>query len=357
MLESCRAAAAALLETVKSGSDEARCRFKWDHPRFRGRPFSEVDPAGLALADAQLVIAREHAFETWEDLVEFTGLVERDATIARFETAVEAVIAGDRQRLQGMLADHPELARARSIRRHHATLLHYLGANGVEGGRQRTPGNAVEIAKLLLESGAEADAPADLYGGQSTTMSMLVSSSHPAEAGLQCELARTLLDYGAALEGPQAGGQPPLMTALTFGYLDTAKLLVQRGARVDTLPAAAGLGRLEEVRRLLPDAGEASRHLALALAAQHGQVEVLRLLLDAGEDPSRYNPEGHHSHCTPLHQAIWSNQMQAVELLVARGARLDLQDSIYQGTPLDWALYGERAEIAGFLRRHGAPSS
>jgi ankyrin repeat protein len=39
------------------------------------------------------------------------------------------------------------------------------------------------------------------------------------------------------------------------------------------------------------------------LAAQHGQVEIVRLLLDAGEDPNRYNPVGGHSHCTPLHQA------------------------------------------------------
>jgi hypothetical protein len=31
--------------------------------------------------------------------------------------------------------------------------------------------------------------------------------------------------------------------------------------------------------------------------------EIVRLLLDAGEDPNRYNPVGGHSHTTPLHQA------------------------------------------------------
>jgi hypothetical protein len=45
------------------------------------------------------------------------------------------------------------------------------------------------------------------------------------------------------------------------------------------------------------------RHIALALACQHGKIEVVRLLPDAAEDPNRYNPVGFHAHSTPLHQA------------------------------------------------------
>jgi len=40
------------------------------------------------------------------------------------------------------------------MRRHHATLLHYVGANGIESFRQKTPANAVDIARLLLDAGA-----------------------------------------------------------------------------------------------------------------------------------------------------------------------------------------------------------
>jgi ankyrin repeat protein len=143
------------------------------------------------------------------------------------------------------------------------------------------------------------------------------------------------------------------MTALAFGYLDAAQALVRRGARVDTLAAAAGLGLLDEARRCLPTADALTRHKAVALAAQHGQTRVLDLLLDAGEDPDRYNPEGNHAHSTPLHQAVWSNHLEAVKLLVARGARLDLRDTIHHGTPLDWAEYGHRTEIAAYLREIG----
>src|SRR5215510_15506896 len=50
--------------------------------------------------------------------------------------------------------------------------------------------NAVEIARALLQAGAEPDALADMYGVGCTTMSTLVSSDHPAQAGLQVALSR-----------------------------------------------------------------------------------------------------------------------------------------------------------------------
>lgn len=336
----------ALFAALSAGDDSAAWRFKWEHPRFKGKTVDAVREAALDLDDARTVIASEHSFDGWEQLAEFVRAMNTDPNVQRFEAAVDAVVDGDAETLRGFL---PELARARSTRRHHATLLHYVGANGVEGYRQKTPANAVEIATMLLDAGAEPDALADLYESKCTTMSMLVSSAHPAQAGLQARLAELLLDRGAALEGVGTNWQSSVRTALAFGYRDTAEVLARRGAPVD-LPAAAGLGRTEDAARLLPSANAESRHAALALAAQHGHADIVRLLLDAGEDPSRYNPEGYHSHSTPLHQAVWSEHLDVVRLLVERGARLDVKDKIYEGTPLDWAVYGKRDAIAGYLR-------
>ena len=148
------------------------------------------------------------------------------------------------------------------------------------------------------------DATAEMYGGQRTTMSMLVSSSHPAMAGVQVALVETLLDFGASLEY-----QSPLMTALASGQGAAAEALVRRGARVDNIAVAAGLRRLKDASQLLTADAE-SRHRALALAAQHGHLEVVRLLLDAGEDPNRYNPAGNHAHSTPLHQAVLAGTLR-----------------------------------------------
>jgi ankyrin repeat protein len=346
--------------------------FRQHHPRFRDetipwlartRPEAEVRSVPMDRGDAQLAVARWYDFESWDRLAEYAGAVTQDGSpVHRFETAVEAAIAGEVASLRSLLDADPDLVRTRSTRvtpfnprRHRATLLHYLSANGVEGYRQLSPPNAVDVATLLLERGAEVDALADMYGGECTTLSLLVSSTPPAQAGVQVPLVHRLIDFGAAIEERGTGAwTSPLMTALVFGFVDAAEALVRRGARVETLPAAAGLGRIDAARPLLSSSTGDERHRALALASQLGRVEVVRLLLDAGEDPDRYNPEGGHSHSTPLHQAVWANHDAVVRLLVERGARLDIEDTIYKGTPLGWAEYGGRTEIAAYLRAHGA---
>jgi hypothetical protein len=336
-------------------------KIKW-RPKFI--PDSDIRDAALSLDDARLAIARTYDFLDWSALTAHVEAVRRDGSVFEFESAVEAVVGGDLATLQVALARDSSLIRARSDRIccfdppvHRATLLHYVAANGVEAYRQRTPANAVVIARVLLTAGAEPDALADMYGAECTTMSMLVSSSHPAEAGLQVPLLELLLDFGAAIEGrgTKKWGAP-LFTALTFGMREAAEALAKRGARID-LPSAAGLGRVGEAAAMLPSAGADERHRALSLASQHGHVEAVRLLLDAGERPDRYNPERNHPHCTPVHQAVLGGHEQVVRLLVERGARLDMRDTIWEGTPLGWALHGggrAHPRMADCLRSLGA---
>lgn len=324
-----------------------------------------IAAAPQKLSDAMLAIARSHDFKDWPALTAYVQAVSEDGSPTHlFESAVEAVVNGDLPQLQSLLTEHPELTHARSTRIthfdppvHHSTLLHYIAANGVEGYRQKTPPNAFAIAKLLLERGAEPDSLASLYGGQCTTLSLLVSSCHPAEAGLQIPLAAVLIDFGASLQDHGAGAWvSPVLNALTFGYRDTALYLTQRGAPVNTIMVTAGLGRMEETAHLLPSSNELDRHRALALAAALGNLDVLRLLLDAGEDPNRYNPEGYHAHSTPLHQAALLGDEQVVRLLLERGAKLDIKDKIYQSTPLGWAQYSGKTQIASYLRAKAVES-
>jgi ankyrin repeat protein len=364
-----------LLAGHRSGNKDAIRIFHENYPAFLDEKIpwlpkrlaaDEIKNAVLDFADARLTLARWYCFRDWPALKEYVGAVAGgDPGVFRFESAVEAVVNGDLAGLGTLLREHPELAQARSARVtkfdppvHRSTLLHYVAANGVEGYRQKTPKNAVDIAKALLEAGAEVDAMADLYGSPCTTMTLLVSSCHPAEAGVQVDLVNLLLDFGASLDGdPPSKWGSPLMTALGFGYPKAAEALFRRGARVDSLPAAAGLGRTSEAAQLLAGADAESRHRALALGAQHGYAEIVRLLLDAGEDPNRHNPDGLHSHSTPLHQAALVAHEAVVRLLVERGARLDIKDTIYHATPIDWAVHGGKKGIAEYLRAHGALSA
>jgi ankyrin repeat protein len=361
-----------LLQAWREGDADAVRIVRHNHPRFlnaeitwlpRDMSEAEVRSVALDLSDAKLALARWYDFGGWPELAEYVDAVTRDdSPVSRFESAVEGVINGDEASLASLVGAYPGIVRARSTRvtkfdppRHRATLLHYIAANGVEGYRQQSPANAVAIARTLLEAGAEVDALADMYGGQCTTMSMLVSSTPPAKAGVQVPLVDVLVDFGASLEATGAGAwTSPLMTALAFGFLDAAEALVRRGARVDHLAAAAGVGRVDEARRFLAAATSEERHRALALAAQNGRADIVAMLLDAGEDPNRYNPKGNHAHSTPLHQAVAGGHDAVVQVLIQRGARLDIKDTIYHGTPLGWAVYCGQPAIADRLRARGA---
>jgi hypothetical protein len=103
------------------------------------------------LADAQFVIARSHGFTSWPGMAEhIEQLTKLRSSVAQFELAADAVVAGDIRTLDRLLRENPGLVRERSKREHRATLLHYTSANGIEGYRQKTPKNIVDIADLLL---------------------------------------------------------------------------------------------------------------------------------------------------------------------------------------------------------------
>lgn len=323
----------------------------------------EIRAAHLTPDDARLALARAYSFRDWEALASYVGDVTAvGSPVRQFESAVEAVINGDATTLRVMLTANPELVRSRSTRItchdpavHGAMLLHYIGANGVEGYRQRSPSNAVEIATMLLNAGAEVDAHAGMYGGQCTTMSMLISSSPPAEAGVQVALVNTLLDHGARIDGTGAGDWvSPIRTALIFGFRDAAEAVASRVSSVDDLVIAAGLGRTADFARLLPSAGSVARHEALAIAALNNRVDVVALLLHAGEDPNRMNPERMHAHQTPLHSAALYGYLSMTQLLVERGARMDIPDGLWNSTALGWARHGGQDTVAAYLASRGA---
>lgn len=221
-----------------------------------------------------------------------------------FDEAVEAIISGDAATLERLLVEHPDLIKARSRSWHRATLLHYLAANGVEDELQKSPKNAAEIARILIEAGAEVDALAETYGGgtNQTTLCLLVSSIHPAVAGVQPALVRVLCKAGAAVNGVEDDGAP-LATALLFSYRKSVDMLVRCGARIDNLLFAAGAGDLERVQfflhpdgRLRPEGtydgphlpfeanGDSQIDMAFGLACYHLRIEVIRYLLETGVD-------------------------------------------------------------------------
>lgn len=316
----------------------------------------------MSLDDARQTIAAAYLFKSWSEVEAAEHHVE-----AHFEEAVEAVVAGRLEELQTLLLRHPELVHGRSPYAHRATLLHYVAANGVEIRRQRSPRRAAEIARLLLESGAEADQLCETYGGgaSQTTLCLTVSSYHPHATGVQSEIVDVLLEYGAAIDGLENDGTP-LATALAFGYQATAQVLARRGASIDNLVTAAGLGRVDLLESMLTADGElvqpqcyrdpfgelvqeaqALKDRAFFMACKQGLVEPVRLLLDRGAniDTAPMRSE------TALHWAAYEGHLAIVQLLVERGANLSARDQQWNCTPAVWAAEGNHQEIVEYLER------
>jgi hypothetical protein len=156
--------------------------------------------------DVRLAVARAHGFADWEDA---TAAGDRQFDPS-FEAAVDAVVNGDAASLTHLLAAHPDLIRERSPLGHAATLLHYVAANGVEFRRQACGPMAPAIADLLLSRGAEVDALANTYGGgtSQTTLVLLLTSGHPAQAGVTNAVVDLLLRHGANPNGVNGDGAP-----------------------------------------------------------------------------------------------------------------------------------------------------
>lgn len=232
---------------------------------------------------------------------------------------------------------------------------------------QRSPKNSPAIARILLEAGAEADAAAPVYGTSDTTLCLTVTSVHPYLAGVQASLVDVLADHGAKVDGVADDGGP-LGCALLFGYRDAAERLVLRGARVDNLIYAAGLGRTDVVRQMLatgtgtdgivrrtddragrfsfPVARDAdAREVALIVAAMHGRLSTVWALLDGGVDLNAM------PYCrqSALHYAAQMGRAEVIEELLARGADTSVADTQTNQTPAQWAREGGHSAIADRL--------
>ena len=285
-------------------------------------------------------------------------MTEPDLLDSLFCEAVSAMDAGDVATLEQLLTRHPRLLRDRldspgswlrdkvggALEGFFARpyLLWFVAEDPVRNGK--LPADIALVARAIIRA-AEREGVESLQEQLDSALRLVAWSCVARDCGVQIGLIDVLVDAGASF-----GDTPE--DALVNGNFAAAEHLVERGATL-TLAAALCLGYREEAARLAQTASPRHRQFSFVLAALKGKAEALATLLDLGVDLNAPSPDLY-SHATPLHHAVWSGSLAAVKVLVEAGAALDTRDSVHGGTPLGWAEYGKRAEIAAYLREKGA---
>lgn len=339
-----------LLNEQRAAQRDACQRIREFHSLFHEASDEKIASARFTLADAYLTLAREYGFPSWARLRSHVADPSSDPLDRpyhdrikdeAFRQAVELLDDGNVDGLRRHLRTHPKLVNQRVVFEggnyfREPTLLEFVAENPVR--HDSLPPNIVDVARAILDAGARRHQDAiDM------TLSLVCSGRVSRECGAQVPLIDLLCDMGA---DPNGAMKP----ALAHAEWQAVAALIRRGARVDLI-AAAATGDSDAARAALQATDGDQRHLALALATQHGHADVVALLLDAGVDPNRYNPVGAHAHSTPLHQAALAGHLDVVRLLVERGARLDIRDIHFHGTALDWAEHGGQSEVVAYLRQ------
>jgi ankyrin repeat protein len=383
-----RGRAAGLLSVLQTGEPNAVRLVREFHPRYASATDAEIKAANLTQQDAGLIQAREHGFDSWEELAAAVEALKADPSREPFRLAFEAIDAKDDAKLAALLKRDASLARA-------------SGTNGNQLLHFAVNHDNPALVRLLLEAGADPDAANDKGS------TPLTQAAYRGKAGT----IELLLAEGASVDAEAYGdGGTPLAFALFWGHQEAAETLAKVAIVPRNLRIAAGLGRIDIMREffdpagtLTPEAGfhrefhrphsgfppwrprndrqeildEALNYAAragrveamaflrargadldsapyqatpLAQAVLTGRLEAIRWLLDHGADIDKKSGYGQPTSATPLHfAAAWGGQLEAAKLLVERGADLTIRDDNYNAVASGWASHFGHKEIEAFL--------
>ena len=194
--------------------------------------------------------------------------------------------------------------------------------------------------KLFLKHGADVN---ERIGAQQ----MMTLFQWAIECNQDRDMLELLIEQGADLHARSIDGLTPYRRAVRCGHHAAIELLRHHGVVEELNPnesfLAACMAGDEALARRLLDATPSLVNMLptfyqvhLFGAAWRGNVAAVRTMLAMGFDVASRNEH----RATALHAAAWQGQVEIVQLLLMHHAPLDVKETEFDCTPLDWALHG-----------------
>src|SRR5579875_783176 len=327
-LEQYKTQAKDLLRDHGLGIADALARIKRHHPRLHKLAEPEIQGAHFSLTDAQLVIAREHSFESWPKFakhIEMIRLVESVASLADPVSAFIEVACVPRHSGHGSgTLDHPEMILSR--------YPHVAGANiytaAILADERR-------VRDFLSRDPNSATAKGGPHGWDALThlcFSRYLRIDRSRSKAF-VRTARALLDAGASantgwFEMIDHPTPRPTFESVIYGAAGIAqnpeltRLLLEYGADPNDEETAYHVaeGYDNAVTKILLESGrfnDQSLACVLVRKCDWHDIAGIRLALEYGANPGALTRWG----ATTLHHALRrDNSLQIVELLLDHSA-------------------------------------
>jgi ankyrin repeat protein len=326
-LQQYRKQAKDLLHAHAQAEPAALDRIARHHPRLHDQPLDAIRVASFQLSDSQLVIAREHGFESWPKFARHIETLRLSREVASLDDPVSAFIeaacsprhghrSGTLDEAQMILARYPHVAASNiytaAILADEATVRAFLA---------RDPSSATAKGGPLAW-----DALTHLCFSRYLRLDRTRSDAFVSTA-------RALLDAGASpntgwIEMIDHPNPRPVLEAAIYGAAGIAQhagltaLLLECGADPNDEETAYHVIETYDnaVLKILLESGkfnERSLGIALLRKCDWHELDGLRLVLERGADPNYMTLWG----LTALHQAVRrDNRLRMIELLLDYGA-------------------------------------
>lgn len=153
-----------------------------------------------------------------------------------------------------------------------------------------------------------------------------------------------------------------LMVAAQRGDIQTVKFLLDQGANPNdaresdgdttTALSAAAIGNFHQTVELLIERGAKPLYCDAMFSIRDGKSLPPILLRYLKEDPSLIQQKGGKLGNTLLHRACTFGNLASVEWLLSNGADINAEDNCGE-TPLDYARLNEEEKVAEYLKANG----